>query len=111
MARMRDYARVGYAFDLEENEDHVRCLAAPVRDVAGTIVAAISVSSAAQYMSDERMRSLTRDVVGTARRISRDLGWAGQPTAGAPRSRAFGKVGAAANKPTSRRAKRRVGKK
>jgi DNA-binding IclR family transcriptional regulator len=75
LARMRHYAQVGHAFDLEENEDQIRCVAAPIRDVASRIVAAISVSSAAQYMSDERMRVLTKAVVETAHRISEDLGW------------------------------------
>ena len=83
LARMRNYAQGGYAFDLEENEDQVRCVAAPIRDVAGNITAAISVSSAAQYMSDQRMQTLTKDVVETARRISEDLGWTGKPTAAA----------------------------
>jgi DNA-binding IclR family transcriptional regulator len=80
LARMRAYAQAGYAFDLEENEDQIRCVAAPIRDVAGRITAAISVSSAAQYMSDQRMQALTKDVVETARRISEDLGWTGKPT-------------------------------
>lgn len=79
LARMRKYAQAGYAFDLEENEDQIRCVAAPIRNVEGRIVAAISVSSAAQYMSDQRMQTLTKDVVDTARRISEDLGWAGKP--------------------------------
>ena len=80
LTRMRNYAQAGYAFDLEENEDQVRCVAAPIRDVAGNITAAISVSSAAQYMNDQRMQGLTKDVVETARRISEDLGWTGAPT-------------------------------
>jgi DNA-binding IclR family transcriptional regulator len=80
LTRMRNYAQSGYAFDLEENEDQVRCVAAPVRDVAGNITAAISVSSAAQYMNDQRMQALTQDVVETARRISEELGWTGTPT-------------------------------
>jgi DNA-binding IclR family transcriptional regulator len=77
LVRMRRYAELGYAFDLEENEDQIRCVAAPVRDVEGRIVAAISVSSAAQYMSDERMDELALDVLGTARAVSADLGWSG----------------------------------
>jgi DNA-binding IclR family transcriptional regulator len=75
LARMRTYAQAGYAFDLEENEDQIRCVAAPIRNVAGRITAAISVASAAQYMNDKRMQALTKDVVETARRISEDLGW------------------------------------
>ena len=53
---MCDYAKWGYAFDMEENEDRIRCVAAPVRDATGKIKAAISVSSAAQYMDDKRMQ-------------------------------------------------------
>lgn len=78
--RMASYVQAGRAFDLEENEDQIRCVAAPVRDATGHIVAAISVSSAAQYMSDERMESLSDEVRGTANAISRDLGWAPERT-------------------------------
>jgi DNA-binding IclR family transcriptional regulator len=75
--RMREYAEMGCAFDLEENEDCIRCVAAPIRDATGKIKAAISVSSAAQYMDDKRMRSLAEEVRLTACQISRDLGWNG----------------------------------
>jgi DNA-binding IclR family transcriptional regulator len=75
LQRMREYARAGYALDLEENEDRIRCVAAPVRDATSGIVGAISVSSAAQYMDDARMQFLAEDVCNTARLISRDLGW------------------------------------
>ncbi len=73
--RMAGYVAAGRAYDLEENEDQIRCVAAPVRDVGGKIIGAISVSSAAQYMDDARMESLTREVRDTAHAISRDLGW------------------------------------
>lgn len=73
--RMHGYAEHGHAFDLEENEDLIRCVAAPVRDASGKIVAAISVSSAAQYMADDRMEALTRDIRETADAIGQDLGW------------------------------------
>ncbi|EQD65253.1 IclR family transcriptional regulator, partial [mine drainage metagenome] len=43
LERMRRYVRAGFAFDLEENEDQIRCIAAPIRDVAGRTIAAISV--------------------------------------------------------------------
>jgi DNA-binding IclR family transcriptional regulator len=46
-----------------------------VRDAAGRIVAAISVSSAAQYMDDDRMAALSSDVRATANKISHELGW------------------------------------
>jgi DNA-binding IclR family transcriptional regulator len=73
-ARMAQYAEAGRAFDLEENEDQIRCVAAPIRDASRRIVGAISVSSAALYMSDERMNALSAMVVKTAEAISSDLG-------------------------------------
>ncbi|WP_426041022.1 IclR family transcriptional regulator [Brevundimonas sp. TWP2-3-4b1] len=82
LSRMREYARDGHAFDLEENEDRIRCVAAPIRDVAGRIVGAISLSSAAQYMDDHRMASLPQQVRATAEAISRELGWREDAVAG-----------------------------
>jgi len=73
---MQRYADAKYAFDLEENEDQIRCVAAPIRNATGHIVGAISVSSAAQYMSDARMDELAATVRDTASQISRELGWA-----------------------------------
>jgi len=77
--RMRDYAKRGCAFDLEENEDRIRCVAAPIRDATGGIKASISVSSAAQYMNDDRMQVLAGQVRWTAEQISRELGWDAPP--------------------------------
>ncbi len=73
-ARLRER---GVAFDHEENEPEVRCVAAPIRDASGAIVAGLSVSSTAQYMDAGRMEHLTGEVRATARTISRALGWSG----------------------------------
>jgi DNA-binding IclR family transcriptional regulator len=84
LKRMRSYASCGYALDLEENEDRIRCVAAPVRDATSAIVGAISVSSAAQYMNDARMKALAEDVRAAARAISRDMGWRDSEAAATP---------------------------
>lgn len=89
MRRMRDYVKSGYTFDLEENEDRIRCVAAPVRDSTGKIKAAISVSSAAQYMDDRRMQKLIDEVRDAALSISLELGWDEQKV---PENRKSGKV-------------------
>ncbi len=68
-------ARQGYALDLEENEPGIRCIAAPIRDAAGQGVAAVSLSSAVLYLTDERLQELIPLVQATARQISRELGW------------------------------------
>lgn len=73
--RMKDYSANGYSFDLEENEDRIRCVGAPIRDETGAIVGAISLSSVAQYMDVARMHALVADVRATAGAISRDIGW------------------------------------
>ena len=73
--RMRGYAAQGYAFDLEDNEPSIRCVAAPVRDASSGIVAAISVSSTVPYMSLERMDEMVPVVCDAAMRISAELGW------------------------------------
>jgi DNA-binding IclR family transcriptional regulator len=81
LKRMREYAKAGYALDLEENEDRIRCVAAPVRDATEAIVGAISVSSAAQYMNDVRMKNLVEEVQAAANAISREMGWRGERAA------------------------------
>ena len=72
---MQRYQADGFSFDLEENEDRIRCVGAPVRDETGKIIAAISVASVAQYMDDQRMTDLTATVREVAEAISRDLGF------------------------------------
>ena len=88
LKRMRTYAVRGYAFDLQENEAGIRCVAAPIRDVSGAIVASISVASAIQYMPEERMRSLRELVMTKAADISRELGWSTLENRGDVSSRA-----------------------
>lgn len=75
LSRMETYSQQGCAFDLEENEDRIRCVAAPIRNAADKIIGSISVASAAQYMDDARMNSLREDVINTANAISREYGW------------------------------------
>ncbi|XBS70392.1 IclR family transcriptional regulator [Acerihabitans sp. KWT182] len=72
---MHKYRALGYTLDLSENEANIRCVAAPVRDASGIIIAAVSVASLDIYMDDERMLSLTSVVKNTAMNISMELGW------------------------------------
>ena len=107
---MRGYVQAGYAFDLEENEEQIRCIAAPIRDVAGRTIAAISVSSAAQYMSDHRMQTLSKDVM--APRTGSARAWVGRPSRPAATSAAVRPGAAPAHLPApqpKRRGRRRDG--
>lgn len=64
----------GYALDLEENEVGVRCVAAPIFNGNGEPVAAVSISTAALYLPEERIPEVAQQVIETAKRISRELG-------------------------------------
>ena len=75
LERMRYFRASGYTYGLGENDDDIRGVAAPVRDVSGQIAGAVSVTSAAQYMDEARMLSLSVPVRATAAAISRELGY------------------------------------
>ncbi|WP_293973366.1 IclR family transcriptional regulator [Sphingomonas sp.] len=55
--------------------DCIHAIAAPIRDVSGRIVAAISIASPSAYLGEERMRILAPSVRDAATTISRALGW------------------------------------
>ena len=74
MNMMRRYVGLDYAEDFGENDGAVRCVAAPIRDGSQRIIAAVSVSSAREYMDIQRMHSLVNEVRHTARAISAELG-------------------------------------
>jgi IclR family KDG regulon transcriptional repressor len=71
---LRQVAAQGYALDEEEHEPGACCVAAPVRDSAGRVVAALSVSGPALRLTPERLRATAPAVVEAAWRISRRLG-------------------------------------
>lgn len=63
----------GYALDDEECELGARCVAAPIRNYEGRIVAGISVSGPIFRMSHARIMELIPPVIDTARQISAAL--------------------------------------
>jgi DNA-binding IclR family transcriptional regulator len=71
---MRGFARTGYTIDPGDTADRIATIAAPVRGAAGTIVAAIGMSTAAQYLNQDRLASAGSAVAHAAARISDDLG-------------------------------------
>ena len=67
----------GYAFDDEEFTQGIRCLAAPVRNFTGNVVAAIGISGPVWRVSLDRVAELTEFVKDVGRRMSLELGYAG----------------------------------
>ena len=64
----------GYAIDDEEHAVGLRCIAAPVFDETGDVVAAVSASGPMARIVDDRMAPLAELVMAAARAISADLG-------------------------------------
>lgn len=65
----------GYAIDNVENEEGVRCVAAPIRDHRGEVVAALSVSAPAYRFSLHDLRQLAPRVLVAAEELSKRCGY------------------------------------
>ncbi len=66
----------GYAVDDEENEGGIRCVAAPIRNEVGRVVAAISISGPTIRMTRDIIeKKLNKEAMETALRISQKLGF------------------------------------
>jgi DNA-binding IclR family transcriptional regulator len=65
----------GTAIDDEEIEVGLRCVAAPIRDHSGHVIAAISVAGPVQRMTKKLVQTTIPHVVASADAISRRLGY------------------------------------
>lgn len=65
----------GYAYDNEECEIGVRCVAIPIRDYTGKIVAGLSISGPASRITDEAVRARLIQLLDIAVRASAELGY------------------------------------
>lgn len=68
--------RQGYAIDLGERDEDVRCVAAPVHNHEGKVVAAISLSGPYTRITNYYLNNQLADIVlDTARKMSKQLGY------------------------------------
>ena len=67
----------GYATDNEECEIGVRCVAAPIRDYSGAVVAAISASGPVGRLTPPRAKKAAPRIIEAANEVSRQLGYEG----------------------------------
>ncbi len=79
----------GYAFDLEEHELHIRCVAAPIWDHMGGVQSSLSITAPAFRMPVTRLRQLAPLIQSAGRKISAELGY--QLAAPLPRSSTDGR--------------------
>jgi DNA-binding IclR family transcriptional regulator len=67
--------RQGFAVDNEENYVGVRCLAAPVRNGTGQVVAALGITASTATFTRKRIGEISRQVMLAANDLSKAMGW------------------------------------
>lgn len=65
----------GWALDDEEHEAGIRCIAAPVYDYSGKVIAAVSVSGDKRIISEDRDTEVSNLVIEAAQNISQRMGY------------------------------------
>lgn len=80
LAALNKVANDGFAFDDREHEEFVHCIAAPVRDSSGQVVAAVSCSVPVVLLEQAELLALVPELKSCTEAISTSLGW--NPTEG-----------------------------
>lgn len=83
-ALKRELSRIraeGFALDNEEHEPHIRCVAAPIRNHIGKVVASISTAGPTTRITPARLPELIETVKEAAQKISTRLGHGYTPAA------------------------------
>ena len=77
LAQAEEAGKKGYAMDIEENEEGIICVGAPIFDYSGTVVAGVSISSPTVRAHQARIDELSSLLVLQCRAMSRALGYNG----------------------------------
>ena len=67
--------RRGFAVDNEEVEEGLRCIAAPIRDYTGNVVASLGVAGPIFRIQKSKVAAYARAVTAAADNLSTDLGY------------------------------------
>jgi IclR family KDG regulon transcriptional repressor len=73
--QVQNVRKLGFAVDDEEHEQGVRCIAAPVYDYTGRIIAAVSVSGDKRILEKNKDEEISMYVIDTAGEISKRMGY------------------------------------
>lgn len=75
LAELAQVGEQGWAHDKSEHESFVHCIAAPIRDASGNVVAAASFSVPVVLLGYEDLLKLLPVLITGTQAISKDLGW------------------------------------
>ena len=67
--------QTGYSIEDEEGELGVRCIGAPVFDIAGKVAAAVSITALKSDLTVDLFQPVGEQVKAAALKISTDLGY------------------------------------
>jgi DNA-binding IclR family transcriptional regulator len=65
----------GFALDIGENEKDVRCIAVPIRNYQGRVIAAVSISGPAFRIDKKVQNNLKEALIETSKKASKRLGY------------------------------------
>jgi len=74
LAEVVEVRKKGWAFDDEEHEEGIRCVAAPIRDYTGKVIAAVSTSGDKRSINPTEKDPVVKAVIAAAATISRRMG-------------------------------------
>ena len=74
-AELAQIRRQGYSVDNMEHEEGVYCIACPIRDHTGEVIAAVSVTTTSLRLKLEKLMALLPTLTATVDAISQELGY------------------------------------
>jgi DNA-binding IclR family transcriptional regulator len=75
LAELDRVAGQGFAQDRAEHEEYINCVAAPIRDAAGSVLAAASISVPEPILGHQGVLALLPDLLSATEAASAELGW------------------------------------
>lgn len=78
LAELEKVRQRGFAVDDEENSEGVRCVASPIFDASGKVIAAFGTSSVTLHIDDIRLPKIAELVRKSAMKVSRIIGFSGR---------------------------------
>ena len=72
---LQEVKKNGYAIDDEENEMGVKCVGAPIFNMSGDVVAAISVTGPVTRITDDKIDFISNEVMQCTNLISKEMGY------------------------------------
>lgn len=67
--------KLGYSYEVEETEEGLACVAAPVKQYDGKVIASITVSAPLNRMNTEKIEQIGHELANSCNEISQNIGY------------------------------------